>query len=56
MIRSISRAALAIALAIVVGHAPAFGATFADFVDFGAPGLGPGTTGSLSVFDSDPPQ
>lgn len=56
MIRWLSRAASALALAMLACHAPAFAATFADFVEFGALGLGPGTTGSLSVFDSDPPQ
>ena len=49
------RAALAAAV-ILLCSSPAFAAGFTDFVDFGAPGLGPSTTGSITLFDSDLPQ
>ena len=35
--------------------APAQAVTFLHVIDFGAPGLGPGDTGSISVFDDAPP-
>lgn len=34
---------------------PAHALLFSDLIDFDGPGLGPGTAGSLSVFDNAPP-
>ena len=56
MIRSIARRALVVALAVMACHAPVYAATFSDFVEFGDPGLGPDTAGSITLFDTDAPQ
>ena len=44
-----------VALAVAAAATPAYALLFTDFVEFGAPGLGPGDIGSISVFDDAPP-
>ena len=56
MIRSIARLVVVVALAVIACHVPVYAATFSDFIDFGDPGLGPDTAGSISLFDTDAPQ
>ncbi len=46
---------IAVAAAFLSVAAPAHAVTFVHFIDFGAPGLGPGDTGSISVLDDAPP-